>query len=69
MGIIFHAFSIEGPREAFIGGVIGVFVTLTLGQVSRLLHKRAQTERRRHHAEVMAAHKRTHDHLGIGGRP
>ena len=46
--------------EGFVGTAMICGFTYCLHRIRKAMHEA-------HHAETMAAHKRTHRHLGIGG--
>jgi hypothetical protein len=54
LGVLLHAFAVEGPREVLIGFACGVGVTATL---SFLGHHKLVKPARERHAEVMGAHR------------
>lgn len=43
-----------------------LFISIPLAWRMEFNHRRAQRQREHHHAEVMLAHRKVHEHLGIG---
>lgn len=57
-----QGFGTEAPRELLIA-VVG------LGLGWGIAHVKIERPARRRHEETMAAHRKVHDHLGIGDAP
>lgn len=73
----FQGWATEALREATVGTVVDVVVSVALTIVLAYLahhhiikpaierHKQREAEAERRHQEVMAMHRKTHEHLGI----